>query len=1068
MTPTYETSLGHPAPGSMPLATRVAPVVLGLLVLSAVARPARAQERPVTGTVTDAETGAPLAGVNVVAGDPPVGTSTGPDGRYALGVPAGADSLVFSFIGYERLAVAIGGRTTVDVALGAESRLIDDVVVTALGIRRQERELGYAVQKIDAADLSEAEAGNIVNSLSGRVAGAQVTNTGGAPGQSARIILRGLTSLEPDADNQPLFVVDGIPVSNSTDVGAEGFDSRGFSNRAVDLNPNDVESVSVLKGASATALYGLRAANGAIIITTKSGQPGTPRVNVTSSVGAETVNRFPETQQTYAQGYIGAYDRGSFWPAWGPPVEEVRQTDPSLQIYNNYENAYETGYAIDNNVSVSGGTEQASFFASLSNLENEGVLPFSDWGRTSARLSGTLKPSRQTQVGGTLNYINSGGDRVFADRFNERLIYWAQTVDVTDYINENGTMRGYRGVDGTGGTNPIYDARYATYTDDVNRLIGTLNLGYDAADWLTLSYRAGVDTYNDSRFQTTRGPLGFDNENALSSTGSLGETRIFSRDLTSTVNVTVRRPLTEQLGAELLVGNDIFDRYRDQVFTFGSDLTIPDLFRFNNVREIETSLSTRQQRLVGLYGALKLNYDETLYLELTGRNDWSSTLPVESRSFFYPSASLGYVFTEHFNPGGVFDYGKLRASLAQVGKDTDPYRTSRTFGAPGIFPLNGQTGFTLSRDLGSADLVPERTTSFEAGTDLRFFDSRLRADVTYYNATSRDQIIQVPISNATGFDTFVLNAGSIRNTGVEVSLNGPVIETDDFGWDVGVNFARNRNTVVSIREGIDEIVLGSQFGYAGSSAALRLIPGQPYGAIYGTSYARYYAPGEEDDGITVNEDAPLLIGADGFPVIDGTPRILGNMTPDWTGGLFNQFRFWGVELSALLDVSVGAEKYNQYNNFFAAFGLATYTENRNETTVFDGVTADGQPNTKKVYFGQGDFDTNGDGTISDDEEYGAGYYRNTYRASTENSVFDASYLKLRNVSVAYGVPSSLLAPTGIGRAKLRFAVSNVILWSPYEYWDPEVTSSGTGNTQGFSGLAHPGVSSYTLTLELGL
>ena len=1040
-------------------------LVLGLLALAATP-PAHAQTT-VAGVVTDAETGGPMPGVNVFAGTPPVGTATDIDGRYSLTPPAGADSLVFSFLGYRRLAVAIAGRSRIDVALSPDAQLVGDVVVTALGIRRQERELGYAVQKIDAADLSEAESGNIVNSLSGRVAGAQVTNTGGAPGQSARIILRGLTSLEGDADNQPLFIVDGIPVDNSTNSGAEGFDSRGFSNRAVDLNPNDIESVSVLKGASATALYGLRAANGAIIITTKSGQPGTPRVSITSSVGAETVNRFPETQQTYAQGFGGVYDRGSFWPAWGPTVEEVRLENPDLQIYNNYENAYETGYAIDNNVSVSGGTEQASFFASLSNLENEGVLPFSDWGRTSARLSGTLKPSRQTQIGATLNYINSGGNRVFADRFNERLIYWAQTVDVTDYINENGTMRGYRGVDGTGGTNPIYDARYATYTDDVNRLIGTVNLGYEHADWLTLSYRAGVDTYNDSRFQTTRGPLGFDNENALSD-GSVGETRIFSRDLTSTVNATVRRPLTEQLSAELLVGNDIFDRYNDQVFTFGEVLTIPDLFRFENAREVTSNYFLRQQRLVGLYGALKLNYDETLYLELTGRNDWSSTLPVESRSFFYPSASLGYVFTEHLNPGDVLDYGKLRVSLAQVGKDTGPYRTSRTFGAPGIFPLNGQTGFTLSRDLGSADLVPERTTSFEIGTDLRLFDSRLRADVTYYNATSRDQILRVPISNATGFDSFVLNAGSIRNTGVEIALNGPVVETADFGWDVGVNFARNRNTVVSTREGLDQIVLGSQFGYAGSTASLRLIPGQPYGAIYGTSYARYYAPGEEDDGITINEDAPLLIGADGFPVIDGTPRILGNMTPDWTGGLLNRFRYKNVELSALLDVSVGAEKYNQFNNFFAAFGIATYTLNRNETTMFEGVTADGRPNTQEVYFGQGDFDTNGDGTIGEDEEYGAGYYRNTYRGSTENSVFDASYLKLRNVSVAYGLPSSLLAPTGIGRAKVRFAVSNVILWSPYAYWDPEVTSSGTGNTQGFSGLAHPGVSSYTLTLELGL
>lgn len=1019
-------------------------------------------QTPITGTVTDAETGAPLPGANVFAGDPPVGTSTDIDGTYRLDAPANADSLVFSMTGYDRLAVAIRGRTVIDVAL-TPGAVLGDVIVTALGIERQERELGYAIQRIDAADLPETEAGNVVAALSGRVAGAQVTDTGGAPGQGARIILRGITSLQSDGDNQPLFVVDGIPIDNSTNSGAEGFDSRGFSNRAVDLNPNDVESISVLKGASATALYGLRAANGAIIITTKSGRAGAPRVNVTSSVSAEAVNRFPQTQQVYTQGFSGEYDPASFWCCWGAPIDEARQTDSDIQFYNNYENAYETGYAIDNNVSLSGGTDQATFYASLSNLENGGVLPFSDWGRTSVRLSGALRPSTRVRFGGTLNYVNSGGDRVFADRFNERLVYWSPNRDVTEYLNEDGTMVGYYGstdnLDGQG-TNPLYDARYATYEDDVNRLIGSATLDVRPASWLSLSYRAGVDTYTDARFQTLRGPLGFDGENPLDPEGSLGETRIFSRDLTSTFNATATGRLGEDVEVEFLVGNDVFDRYSDQVFTFGSDLTIPDLFRFNNVREISTDLFTREQRLVGLYGDLKLTYDETVYLELTGRNDWSSTLPVEERSFFYPSASLSYVFTEQVNPGNLFDYGKLRVSLAEVGKDTGPYRTSRTYGSPSVFPLNGQTGFTLSTALGSADLVPERTTSIEAGTDLRFLGGRGRLDATYYRATSRDQIIQVPISNATGFSSIVLNAGSIRNEGVEVSLGAALVETPDFGWDVTVNFARNRNTVVSIREGIEEIALGSQFGYAGSSASLRLIPGQPYGAIYGTSYARYYAPGEADDELTVNEDAPLLIGANGFPVIDSTPRILGNMTPDWTGGLLNRIRFRNVELSALLDASIGGEKYNQYNNFFAAFGIAEYTLDRNDTIVFEGVTADGQPNTQMVWLGQG--------VGPDSRDYGAGYYRNTYRGSTENSVMDASYIKLRNVSLAYALPTRVLAPTGVDSARLRFAVSNVILWSPYEYWDPEVTSSGTGNTQGFSGLAHPGVSSYTLTLELGI
>ena len=1044
----------------MPLATRAAPA-LGLLVLLALAHPARAQERTVTGTVTDAETGAPIPGVNVLAGTPPVGTSTDADGAYRLEAPASADSLVFSFIGYERLAVAIAGRSVVDVALTAQARLFDDVVVTALGIERDERELGYAVQQIDAADLQEAEADNLVSALSGRVAGAQVIDTGGAPGQGARIILRGVTSLNPLADNQPLFVVDGIPIDNSTDSGAEGFDSRGFSNRAVDVNPNDVASVNVLKGAAATALYGVRAANGAIIITTKRGRAGTTRVEVSSAVGAEAVNRFPEVQQTYTQGFSGAYDPESFWCCWGAPLDEARQVTPGLTFYNNWEQAYETGYSLDNNVSVSGGSEAASFYTSIARLDNGGVLPFSDWARTSVRLSGTLRPSAAFRFGGSLNYVNSGGDRVFADRFNERLIYWTPNQNVADYIKPNGTMVGYYGSDDNVGTNALYDARFATYNDDVNRLIGNVNAGVTLVEGVDVTYRLGVDTYSDARFQTLQGPQGVEGENALDSEGEVGETRISSRDVTSTVNVSLSRRLAPKLQADLLLGNDVFDRSYDQVFAFGSDLTIPNFYNLSNARDITTSQFIRDQRLVGVYGDLKLNYDETVYLGVTGRNDWSSTLPVESRSFFYPSVSLAYVFTETLGSSPVLEFGKLRASLSQVGKDAPPYATNVTFASPGVFPLNGQTGFTQSSVLGSPDLKPERTTSFEVGADLRFFGGRVSLDGTYYNSTSRDQIIPVPISNATGFSRFITNAGSIRNTGVELVLNASVVETDDFGWNVTANFARNRNKVVEIREGIETIELGDQFGYAGSRAYLQLIPDAPYGAIYGTSYARYYAPGEDDDPLEVDPDRPLLIGADGFPVIDRTLRSLGNMTPDWIGGLLNRISYKNVELSALVDVSFGAEKYNQFNNFFGAFGIAEYTLDRNETRVFEGVTADGQPNTQAVWLGQG--------TGPDGRAYGAGYYRNTYRASTENSVFDASYVKLRNVALSYGLPASVLGRTGIDSARLRFAVSNVILWSPYPYWDPEVTSSGAGsNTTGFSGLAHPGVSGYTLTLELGI
>ncbi len=1029
------------------------------ILLALPASGALAQTDTVTGTVTD-RTGASLPGVNVVVPGTTTGTTTDAQGEYQLAVPQEADSLRFSFVGYEQQTVAINGRSVIDVQLALGVQELEDVVVTALGIERVQRELGYSTQQIDAEELSPNDVGNIVTALSGRVAGVRVVNTGGAPGQSARIILRGVTSLDPGANNQPLFVVDGIPISNTTDVGAEGFNSRGFSNRAVDINPNDIASINVLKGAAATALYGVRAANGAVIITTKKGQPGEVQASFSSTAGIERVNRFPEIQQTYTQGFSGEYDPGSFWCCWGAPLEEARAQDSDAQIFNNWQRAYDTGYKLDNHLSLSGGSERATFYTSIEHLTNDGVMPFSDWGRTSIRLSGRLEAADNLDFSGSLNYINSGGHRVFADRFNERIVYWTVSQDITDYRKENGTMMGYYGDNDNVGTNPIYDARYSVYVDDVNRLIGNLNTNYNVTDWMRVSYRIGMDYYGDSREQHTQGPQGVPGENVLSSLGSVGQTRIFSRDITSTLNLTFSERLTDKLQADLTIGNDIFDRSYNRIFAYGQDLTIPNFYHLSNARQISNSQVIRERRLVGVYGDLKLDYDNTVYLEITGRNDWSSTLPEESRSFFYPSVSLAYVFTESFDAPEFLSFGKLRASWAQVGKDAPPYATSITFVSPGVFPLSGQTGFSRSSVLGSPDLKPERTTAIEVGANLQFFEGRLGVDASWYKSNSADQIIPVPVSNATGYATFITNAGEIENRGIELILNANVIQSQDLYWDVTLNFARNRNEVVSIREGIETIILGSQFGYAGSTAYLQLVPGASYGAIFGTSYERYYEDPESEDPLYLDEDRPLLIGEDGFPVIDRDLKIIGNMTPDWQGGILNTIGYKNFELSALIAASYGADKYSQYNNFFAAFGIATYTLNRNETVVFEGVTADGSPNTQQVWLGQGEG--------PDGREYGAGYYRNTYRASTENSVMDASYVKLRNISLTYRLPGALFQSIPFRNASLTLAAGNIILWTPYGYWDPEATTSGASNTIGFSGLAHPGVSSFTLTLDVGI
>ncbi|HEX6983233.1 MAG TPA: SusC/RagA family TonB-linked outer membrane protein [Balneolaceae bacterium] len=1020
----------------------------------------QAQQRTITGMVTDAESGNTLPGVNVFVRGTTVGTSTDANGRYELTVPADADTLTFTFIGFEQHHELINNRTVIDVALQPSVETFGEVVVTALGIEQQQRSLGYAVEKIDSEELTAAGDQNIVSAIQGRVAGVQVTNTGGAPGSSSRIIIRGYSSLDPGANNQPLFVVDGIPISNTTIASDDT--PRSLSNRAIDINPNDIASVSVLKGAAAAALYGVRAANGAIIITTKKGQAGDVAINFKNSVGFDRVNSYPNFQRVYGQGFSGVHDPNSFWPNWGPKISEVRANiNPDWRYYEIWRDAFQTGVKIDNSVSVSGGSQLATYYGSVSNLMHEGVIPFSDFNRTTVRFTGAIHPSDNLSISSSVNFINSGGNRVPADRFMERLMYWAPNKDVTDYMKDNGTMKGYYN-DGGSGTNPIYDARFSTYEDNVNRVIGYTNLNYNFTDWLSASYRFGIDYYSDQRTNITPGPSGIAGENALSSTGFIREYRINSRDITSTINLMIQQDITEKLSAELLLGNDIFDRNFNQVNAFGNDFVTPNFYNLSNVRDISTSQYLSKRRLVGVYGDLMLNYGDFLYLDITARNDWSSTLPEENRSFFYPSASLGFVFSDIVDLPEFFSFGKFRASYAQVGKDAEPYSTGITFTAPAQYPLNGQVGYTRNQTIGSPNLLPEITTSVELGTNLRFLEGRIGFDFTWYKANSADQILTVPISNATGGTRLITNAGEIENRGIELQLNLTPVQTADFLWDMSLNYSRNRSEVLSIREGLETIFLGSQFGYSTGDASMYLVKGEPFGNIYGSSYARYYPEGEApEDPLYVDKDAPILIGPDGFPVVNTDQLVLGNALPDWIGGIYNQLSYKNVTLSFLINIQWGMDVYSQYDNFFTAFGITEITLDRNEFRVFEGVTADGQPNTQRVWLGQG--------VGPDGVDYGAGFYRNTYRGVTENFVKDASFIKLRNIKFAYSLPASILQKIPFRNVTASVSATNLILYTPFDGFDPESRSGPAGsNAIGFTGLDHPGVASLIFSLDFSL
>jgi TonB-linked SusC/RagA family outer membrane protein len=1013
------------------------------------------QTRQVTGRVTDSRDQAvPLASI-LVKGTT-TGVSADENGRFTIMVPADG-ILIISSTGFRTQEVRINNASDFYPVTLAPSDQLSEVVVTALGIRKEKRALGYSAQEVKGEDIFKSRQSNVVNALQGQAAGLQINSSGGAPGQGARIVMRGITSLDPSRPFQPLFVVDGIPIDNNTDVGGSG-DLRGLSNRAADLNPDDIETISVLRGGAATALYGLRGSTGVIVITTKSGRAGRLRAGVTSTVGIEEVNKYPETQGLYTQGFLNAYDKTSFWPSWGPTVAAARGIDPTHpeSIYNNFKRGYQKGNFYRNTINVSGGTDKALFAGSFSQFNHEGVMPFSDYKNYSVKVNGDLKFSEKFRMGTSVNYINSGGDRKNADRYNEQLSYWAPRWDVRDYIKPDGTMKYY----GVENDNPMYIAYTNRYRDNVNRVIANTNFVWSPFSWLDFSYRAGADMFNDARTHTAPGPLGLVDEfhPADNEAGFLEEYRVNKRILNSTAIANLNFNFNEDFNLSVKIGHDVFDEKVKTLYAYGDTLVVPTFFNMANAKKITGSNYERKYRIIGVFADWSMSYKNFLYLTLTGRNDWTSTLAEENRSFFYPSASISYIFSQSFQMPTWMSFGKVRASVAKIGKDALPYATSTGYNIGAPFS-NNVLPFTLSDGTGDPSLRPEFTTSYEAGAELRFLGNRLGVDFTYYNNTSKDLIIPVKIPISSGFDQIYLNAGSIRNKGIEISLSGTPVQTSGLTWEARVNYSRNQNRVLDIYPGLTEIAVASHFGYLSSTVTQKYIPGYPVGALFGRSYARYYGSDTEDP-LLIDDNRPVLIGANGFPVMNTRQKYLANSQPDWIGSIYNSFTAGQFSLSFLFDAQQGMEKYNQMANFMSAFGIAKYTENRNETIVFDGVTADGAPNKKPVFLGMG--------IGPDGVDYGNGFYRNVHRGNSQNFIEDASWIRLRNVTATYALRSSWLAKTKfISGASVSLTGNNLWLHTDYSGFDPEGSSFSSGSVvDGFTGFTYPSTRSYIVTVNL--
>ncbi|MCE7039624.1 SusC/RagA family TonB-linked outer membrane protein [Dyadobacter sp. CY312] len=1004
-----------------------------------------AQQVMVSGKVTE-ESGAEIPGVNVSIKGTAQGTTTDAQGSYSLNAGSGS-TLVFSFIGYKTTEVKVGNQGIINVRLESDVSVLNEVVVTALGQTQEKRALGYSVQSVRSEEIKNSGDPNVVGALQGKIAGAIITGSGGAPGSGVNILLRGITSISGDANNQPLFVVDGIIISNDTkggnplpSSGSNAFNANeqfGNTNRAADINPDDIEAVSVLKGPAATALYGLRASNGAVIITTKRGKSGKLNITVSASAGMDVLGKSPDIQTRFIQGSFGEFISPTEKRARTP----YRSLGPSIignttdQIYDNFRGFYKTGFRTNNNISLTKGNEKGNIYVSLGHNYQSGIVPSTDFSRASGKIAGSYNLTKKLTASATFNYVRSGGKRPPAGDKSifSALSYWPNTYDVNDYLNADGS---YKNLLPGFTDNPRYLVEKSPRIDKVNRYIADVTLDYKIAHWLTAKYQLTMDTYNERRSRQVDST--FDVGTAVK--GFLVKEVINFREVNSNLYVTATKQFSPSWSGSLMVGNSVVDSETpDSYWERGERWKAPFGNGFDSYLNYQTRpYSPAHSRIVSYFADAKLSYKDILYLNVTGRNDNVSTLPKANRSFFYPSFSVGYVFTENLPKNDFLSYGKLRASWAQVGKATVPYVTGDYYDVTSNFPFgNSVKGVFRRATTAAEDLQPERTTSMEFGTELRFFKNRIMVDATYFTMDSKNQIVRAPVSNVSGYSFYYANLGLIRNQGVELLINAKAIETKDFSWNLDLNFSKMSGKVLEMPEGIEEI----SYYDNGSRGVLKVVKGSKIGELWGLDYLR--AP-----------DGQKIIQSNGFPLTSIVTTPYGNALPDFTAGLTNTFRYKGLALSLLFEWKKGGDVVDLgERNAFRA-GSIKVTETRNERVVFKGVveqkSADGQvtyvPNTREV--------------VIDDAFYNpstARYMGN----SAEFNIQDGSWLRLRTVSLNYSLPKSILANSAFEGVRFSVTGTNLFLSTPFRGYDPEALTFGSGtNLIGFVGRNNPSTRSF--------
>ncbi|MDH5804061.1 MAG: SusC/RagA family TonB-linked outer membrane protein [Gemmatimonadota bacterium] len=1026
------------------------------------------QMRTVTGTVTVEDTGQPFPGVRVGIKGTQLFTVTDNNGNFSLPVPASAQELVFTYLGYRAQERPIDDR--VDVSMARLAIGLEGIVVTAMGFEREKRSLGTAVQELSGDDLAAVPEQNIVNSLQGVASGVKVTNAG-PTGGSARIVIRGSSSIS--GNNQPLFIVDGIPMDNSAPRNS-GYGGIDWGNAIQDIDPTNVAQISVLKGPAAAALYGARAANGAVVITTKGGRDAPSNsLGVTASFTYTTENplRLPNYQNEYGQGIDGEFQwvdgqGGGLWDfvdeSWGPKLDGrlidqfTGPSQPWIAHPDNVRSFFRTGQTLNANVAISRMSENSNVRLSISRSKQEGMDPANSIERLGVTLKGGANITDRLSTDASFNYVlndrnNLPGTGYDEDNPMQSFIWFGRQVDMDalrDYTCDGDEPTpcikgGQYNWNYNYHNNPFWEAFVNTNEARRDRLFGYLNMSYQLNDWMTLTGRAGQDLYREHQKQVTA-PNSLDDAGF----GSFNENTAFRSELNADLILNATRQPTPDITLDMTFGTNLRRNILESNNIAVSRLTAPGIYTIDNAAVTPTPTDFMSEKEVrSLYGAFSFNYAGYWNVDLTGRNDWSSTLPSDSNAYFYPSVSTAFVFTDAANlQSSILSSGKIRAGWTRVGNDADPYQLASVYGAQtawGSAPM-----FAVPNTLANAGLKPEETTAWEVGADIGLLDERLGFVLTHYNRITRNQIMGVEISRTSGFSNQVLNAGEVLNKGWELLLTAnPINSSSGFNWDVTVNWSQNQSEVTELYGDLETLVLGSYW-----SLNIEARKGEPYGVMYGNGYLRCTGAADPDlPGCGADDAGKLVLTAGGMPRRDPVRRILGNYNPDWTGGIQNRFRYGNVDLSVLVDGQMGGDVFSVTNWFGEYAGVLESTLRGRENDfcdpgiVVEGVLPDGTDNTSV--------------TVCPESYFGRNY------GIQEASIDDASFIKLREIRIGYQLPTEWANALGFSGANFALIGRNLALWSKIENIDPE-TAFDASNIQGIEFGQFPTARSIGFSLSL--